>query len=48
MTADFTGEQRMIQTLVRQFSKDVVSVKAAERELSATEPGSFLLISLKR
>jgi len=42
MTADFTGEQRMIQTLVRQFSKDVVSVKAAERDRTGEFPADIL------
>jgi len=32
MTFDLTGEQRMIQTMVRQFSRNVVAANAAERD----------------
>jgi butyryl-CoA dehydrogenase len=42
MTTEFTGEQRMIQTMVRQFSKDVVSVNAAERDRTGEFPGEIL------
>ncbi len=42
MTTEFTGEQRMIQTMVRQFSRDVVSVGAAERDQNETFPSDIL------
>jgi butyryl-CoA dehydrogenase len=42
MTTEFTGEQRMIQTMVRQFSKDVVSVNAAKRDRTGEFPGEIL------
>lgn len=42
MIAEFTGEQRMIQTMVRQFSKDVVSVEAAERDRTGEFPSAVL------
>ena len=32
MSFDLTGEQRMIQTMVRQFSRNVVAANAAERD----------------
>jgi len=42
MPTEFTGEQRMILTMVRQFSKDVVSVNAAERDRTGEFPGEIL------
>jgi len=42
MIAEFTGEQRMIQTMVRQFSRDVVSVNAAERDRTGSFPAEIL------
>jgi len=42
MTVAFTGEQRMIQTMVRQFSRNVVSVNAAERDRTGEFPGEIL------
>ena len=38
MTYDLTGEQRMIQTMVRQFSRNVVAANAAERDLKKEFP----------
>ncbi|MBW1828706.1 MAG: acyl-CoA dehydrogenase family protein, partial [Deltaproteobacteria bacterium] len=32
MTFDLTGEQRMIQTMVRQFSRNIVAANASERD----------------
>jgi len=42
MIDEFTGEQRMIQTMVRQFSRDVVSADAAERDRSGEFPADIL------
>ena len=42
MISEFTGEQRMIQTLVRQFSRDVVSVNTAERDRTGAFPDEIL------
>ncbi len=42
MPVEFTGEQRMIQTMVRQFSRNVVSVDAAERDRTGTFPDEIL------
>ncbi len=42
MTTEFTGEQRMIQTMVRQFSRDVVRVHAAERDQNEAFPSDVL------
>jgi butyryl-CoA dehydrogenase len=38
MTFDLSGEQRMIQTMVRQFSRNVVAVNAAERDQTKVFP----------
>jgi len=38
MTFDLTGEQRMIQTMARQFSRNVVAANAAERDLTREFP----------
>lgn len=38
MSFDLTGEQRMIQTMVRQFSRNVVAANAAERDLTREFP----------
>ncbi len=42
MTTEFTGEQKMIQTMVRQFSREVVSVHAAERDQNEVFPSDIL------
>ena len=42
MTIELTGEQRMIPTMVRQFSRDVVSVGAAERDGNREFPAEIL------
>ena len=38
MTFDLTGEQRMIQTMVRQFSRNVVAANASERDIHREFP----------
>ena len=38
MSFDLTGEQKMIQTMVRQFSRNVVARDAAERDLTRQFP----------
>ena len=38
MTLDLTGEQRMIQTMARQFSRNVVAANAAERDMTREFP----------
>jgi alkylation response protein AidB-like acyl-CoA dehydrogenase len=42
MIAELTGEQKMIQTMVRQFSRDVVSIDAAERDRTGSFPAEIL------
>ncbi len=42
MAYDFTAEQRMIQTMVRQFSRNVVGVDAAERDRTRRFPSEVL------
>jgi alkylation response protein AidB-like acyl-CoA dehydrogenase len=42
MTDQFTGEQRMIQTMVRQFSRNVVAAHAAERDRTCEFPATIL------
>jgi len=42
MSTEFTGEQRMIQTMVRQFSREVVGVNAAERDRTGVFPAEIL------
>ena len=42
MTIEFTGEQRMIHTMAKQFSRDVVSVGAADRDRNETFPADIL------
>ncbi len=42
MTFDLTGEQRMIQTMVRQFSRNIVAPAAAERDEKKEFPAEIL------
>lgn len=42
MSFDLTGEQRMIQTMVRQFSRNVVAANAAERDRKKEFPADIL------
>jgi alkylation response protein AidB-like acyl-CoA dehydrogenase len=42
MTIQLTDEQLMIQTMVREFARDVVSPGAAERDRTKTFPGDIL------
>ena len=41
MTYDLTGEQRMIQTMARQFSRNVVAANAAERDRKKEFPAEI-------
>ena len=42
MTIQLTDEQKMIQTMVREFARDVVAPEAAERDRSKQFPGDIL------
>ncbi len=42
MTIEYTSEQRMVQSMVREFSREVVSVNAAERDRTESFPVDIL------